>query len=272
MSENSAKIICGRRMWSAEEDALLHELWPDMGSKCAFRFSERTIQAVQRRAYDLGLVYGRMWSESDDEVLRANYSSRGAAGCAGLFSVPRSPRSIQQRAIRLGLYIRGDKVGREVLDQHELSRLLSYNENTGQFTWKVPVGRAKSGDIASTKRASGYTVIGIRGRLYRAHRLAWLAVYGVWPTYEIDHVDGDRQNNAISNLRDVPRSINAQNIRKARGKSGLLGVFERPDTGKFRATLGLNGKSITLGEFATAEEAHEAYLAAKRELHEGCTL
>lgn len=268
----SIKLVAGRKVWAREEDDLLRKLWPSMAGKCARRFPGRTLSAVTRRATDLGLVFERKWSQGDDDILRANYPSKGAAGCVGLFSVGRTPRAIQSRAVKLGMHIQGDRVGSATLDQDELLRLLDYNEKTGQFTWRVPVGRARPGEVASTKNGSGYTVIGIRGAIYRAHRLAWLAVYGVWPSHEIDHIDGDKSNNAIRNLRDVPRRINAQNVRKSRAMSGLLGAHFRADTGKFQASLAVDGRSLTLGQFSSAEEAHEAYLQAKRAMHEGCTI
>ena len=120
-------------------------------------------------------------------------------------------------------------------------------------------------------------VIRVGGARHYAHRLAWLFATGEWPKETIDHINGDRGDNRIANLRDVPRRINCENQRKARSvnRVGLLGVSRatgnRP--GKpYTAFIGVRGKSVGLGYFPTAELAHEAYLAAKRRLHEGCSI
>lgn len=117
-------------------------------------------------------------------------------------------------------------------------------------------------------------VIWVDGHCHRAHRLAWLHVHGVWPKDDVDHMDGNRVNNCIANLRDVDRSTNLQNMRSPGrpSKSGLLGVswFERDRN--WLARICVDGKNRYLGYFQTKEQAHEAYVAAKRKLHAGCTL
>jgi hypothetical protein len=97
-------------------------------------------------------------------------------------------------------------------------------------------------------------------------------MHGEWPTACIDHIDGDRKNNAIANLRSVDQRTNNQNKRSAtyKCKVGLLGVT--PLNGRFRASIGFNKHSFHLGMFDTPEEAHMAYIEKKRELHAGCTL
>jgi hypothetical protein len=84
--------------------------------------------------------------------------------------------------------------------------------------------------------------------------------------------DTNRGNNRIGNLRDVPNAINRQNMRKARvdNKLGFLGVYAHQ--GRYRTRLHLDGKVIEVGMFDTPEQAHAAYVAAKRKHHEGCTL
>lgn len=106
-----------------------------------------------------------------------------------------------------------------------------------------------------------------------AHRLAWLYVYGEWPNGDIDHIDGDRLNNRIANLRDVSRRVNLENQRrpKACNKSGFLGVKTFRDQ-RFQARIQVRGVQLHLGTFDTPHEAHAAYVAAKRNLHQGCTL
>jgi len=144
---------------------------------------------------------------------------------------------------------------------------------TGAFVWINPTSnRVKAGALAGSLTNHGYFTIRIDGTAYQAHRLAWLYMTGEWPEHEIDHIDGNRLNNSWRNLRDVPRRINAQNMRSAKktSKSGLLGVV--PYGGRWIARITANRKEKHLGIFDTTEAAQAAYLSAKRELHEGCTL
>lgn len=153
--------------------------------------------------------------------------------------------------------------------------LFHYDPETGVFTRLVTrqgLG-ARAGDVAGTLKPSGYLTIWICGANHMAHRLAWLYVHGKWPAHEIDHIDGNRANNAIANLRDVTRSVNHENLRSARSDSahGFLGVS--PFRKKWwKARITVNGKFQHLGTFRTPEEAHAAYLEAKRRLHVGCTI
>jgi hypothetical protein len=157
----------------------------------------------------------------------------------------------------------------------ELRSLLSYDGSSGLFTWRGARSQLRAGSPAGQiweKRRSKYWVIRIRRRLYQAHRLAWLYVHGSWPLHQIDHIDGDGLNNAIANLRDVPARVNSENRRRAKpsSKTGLLGVFVAGR--RYGAQITVRGVNHNLGRFDTAEAAHAAYLGAKRELHEGCTL
>ena len=96
--------------------------------------------------------------------------------------------------------------------------------------------------------------------------------YKKWPNFDIDHINGDRKDNRIVNLRDATAKINAQNIRKApvNSSTGYLGVTKKGS--KYRAQISLNGSKKHLGYFDTAEEAHERYVEMKRILHPGCTI
>lgn len=152
---------------------------------------------------------------------------------------------------------------------------LSYDPDTGIFTRKVSYGKWLSGSIAGSLDVMGYIKISVDHYVTRAHRLAWLYVYGVWPTFEIDHINGVRHDNRLANLRDVNRLTNSQNTRMSKGKSGYLGAHISRN-GKFmaRITKTVNGKvtQFHIGTFNTPEEAHQAYLVKKREIHEGCTI
>lgn len=160
------------------------------------------------------------------------------------------------------------------LTSARLRELLNYDPETGIFTWAVARTRAAKGTPAGTIDGRGYIRIGIDGGIYRAHRLAYLYMTGAWPVNEVDHLDGGTGNNRWANLRDVPRTVNQQNMRAAhkRGASGSLGVSLHKGTGKWRARVWKAGKNKSLGLYATREEAYAKYVEAKRIHHEGNTL
>lgn len=158
------------------------------------------------------------------------------------------------------------------LTAQRLRELLDYDPETGRFTWRVKSGhRRAAGMLAGGKPAkNGYLRVGADGGVYFAHRLAWLYVHGEWPRGDIDHMNGNRTDNRIANLRDVSRSINLQNRRSSHMEGRLLGTCLT--SGKWIAQIKINRKVYYIGAFATEAAAHEAYVAAKRKLHEGCTI
>jgi hypothetical protein len=160
-----------------------------------------------------------------------------------------------------------------MLTQQRLKELLHYDPENGVFTWKVGRGNMKPGSLAGVLSSHGYRVISIENKPQYAHRIAWLYMNGEWPTHQIDHIDGNRSNNAFANLRDVPRAVNLQNMRRAMpfGSTGLLGAHKARN-GRFTSCISADGTTKNLGAFKTPEEAHAAYLSAKRELHVGCTI
>lgn len=145
-----------------------------------------------------------------------------------------------------------------------LNALLDYNSETGVLQWK-------NGREAGTLLSNGYRQVGVRGKCYKSHRVAWLLSTGEWPAEDIDHINGNRADNRIVNLRSVSRAINLQNRRKARkgSRSGLIGVSYHKQTGRYNAQIWAGGRNRSLGLFDTAEEAHVAYIDAKRQLHAG---
>jgi hypothetical protein len=155
-----------------------------------------------------------------------------------------------------------------------LRQALAYDLATGQFTWrqqcarKVKIG-ARAGTIHRNQLRRYVTV---HRKKHACARLAWLFVTGEWPKGQIDHIDGNALNDAFSNLRDVDQRTNSENVRRPRAHNtlGVQGV--RRMKGKFSARVIVDGKEVGLGTFATPDEALEAYVNAKRRLHEGCTL
>lgn len=154
-----------------------------------------------------------------------------------------------------------------------LRELLAYDPLTGVLTWRVSrVGRVRAGDAVQCKRPDGYIKVCVDQVQMRAHRAAWAIHHGEWPAGEIDHINGDRADNRIANLRDLPRGLNQQNVRAAQtnNRSGYLGVCLVH--GKWRAGVSHGGRFIQVGKYDSPEEAHEAYVQKKRELHAASTL
>jgi hypothetical protein len=154
--------------------------------------------------------------------------------------------------------------------QELLHMWLDYNQDTGIFHWKEEPRRGISlkGKQAGWATPTGYWFIKL-GKFadgFGAHRLAWLYVYGEWPSFQVDHVDGNRQNNAIANLRLATPSQQGANS-KTKKKIGLKGAFrDKRLKGKpWYSEIKVNGHRISLGRFATEQEAHEAYCAAASE-------
>jgi hypothetical protein len=155
----------------------------------------------------------------------------------------------------------------------QLHNLFTYDSNTGLLTWIVRPSRSvKIGDVAGNINKFGYSTIGIKGHVYKTHRLVWLYVTGNWPKGLIDHINGVKSDNRFENLRDVGADGNSQNVRKPnkRNKSGFMGVIWFQN--KWRASMTVNSKTKWLGDYATPEEAHRVYIEAKRKHHAACTI
>jgi hypothetical protein len=149
--------------------------------------------------------------------------------------------------------------------QARLKELLTYNPETGEFRWSTtPRKGVRAGGIAGNILSTGHR-IRIDRLEYKAHRLAWLWVYGRWPQDDIDHINGDPTDNRIANLREATDSQNLGNSkRRADNTSGFKGVARSSAKAeKWRAHL----QGQYLGSFDTKEEAHAAYVAKARELY-----
>ena len=156
------------------------------------------------------------------------------------------------------------------ITQKRLQELLSYDPETGLFiNLTQRSSRAKKGDIAGCKKPSGDIEIRLDYKLYPAHRLAWLYMYGKFPEKGVGHINRVKDDNRISNLRRATRQESGQNVLNPRidNTCGYLGVYWHKAAKKWNARIVINGKQKSLGYFNTAEEASEAYLKAKRETH-----
>lgn len=155
----------------------------------------------------------------------------------------------------------------------EIRARLSYDPATGVFTRLKGGGRgAKAGDRAGSAMVTGYVSLSVCDRAFLAHRVAWFLATGAWPAGQIDHINGDRMDNRLCNLREVTNRQNTQNVRRARSSNrstGVLGVYLDRRRGKLFASIMDRGCTRLLGYHATPEAAHEAYIAAKSALHEG---
>jgi hypothetical protein len=152
------------------------------------------------------------------------------------------------------------------MDRAALIAMLSYDPATGVFRWRSKSGsKVKVGAVAGTIMAHGYVRICIRRRFFYGHRLAWLFVHGDWPTEEIDHINGDRADNRIANLRAADRARNARNAGLGRNNtSGVTGVSWAARDQKWSAYIMVSRRKISLGNHATIESAVAARKAAER--------
>lgn len=174
------------------------------------------------------------------------------------------------------------------LTAERLRQLLSYNQDNGLFTWlkrdehefistrsyKSWTARYAGKSAGHKRRDTGYVIVVINGTQHKGHRLAWLYVYGRWPEHGIDHINGDRSDNRIQNLRDVPPRTNSENQRSAKSgnKAGMLGVSWHEKNKKWQAEICIDGKKHYIGTFKKQEDAHKEYISVKRAMHGGCTI
>lgn len=155
----------------------------------------------------------------------------------------------------------------------EAMSLLSYEPETGLFRWMVvrqTTGRKiQPGEIAGTPNY-GYVAIKALGRLWRAHRLAWLFMTGELPPkgQEIDHINGNRADNRWANLRCVAKAQNMWNAKRpVTNVSGVKGVSWVAERGQWLARITVNGRKIHLGQFDDKERAIAARKQGERQYH-----
>ncbi len=160
-----------------------------------------------------------------------------------------------------------------MLTQTRLKEVFDYDPSTGVFTRRLKQTGVKQGSVSGSLSSQGYLITSIDRKNYTCHRLAWLYMTGSWPQGQIDHINGQRNDNRFNNLRDVTQKQNMENQRKAhrRNKStGVLGTWKNGSG--YTARISHNNSKIYLGTFKTLAEAQAAYVAAKRALHIGCTI
>jgi hypothetical protein len=227
--------------------------------------AQTTVTRYVRHLYQTKMIHIHRWEKLEPDEKRQNPIFVAAYMKGNLDDTPRQRSDVRTDYKRI----------RESLTAEELRSILHYNPETGVFTSKTKRGSIKVGDIVGTRKSDdGRNIIRINYTAYFASRLAWLYMTGEWPKFEVDHKDTDPSNDRWENLRDVTSTVNMQNRRHAGKKkhSNLLGAHWCNQRKLWKSSIRVNGGSVHLGVFDSAEKASEAYIDAKRRMHEGCTL
>lgn len=155
-----------------------------------------------------------------------------------------------------------------MITQEYIKEILEYNRETGQFSWLIPVKKkSKDGYAGKVERVSGYRRIGINGKYYAAHRLAWLYIYGDWPDGVIDHLNQDKLDNRIENLRSVTVAQNGRNCKMAKNNtSGITGVDWHRSSGKWRVRACQDSRRTNLGFYDNIFDAAAAAISARNSM------
>ncbi len=173
-----------------------------------------------------------------------------------------APRKMQGRTY-------SPRTAKVLPDVAELSRLFNYDPETGVLSWKAApsFNTSRIGSEAGTLRPDGYREVRVNGRLCLTHRIAWAITAGSWPVAFLDHVNRDRSDNRLVNIREASASQNQSNkgVRKD-SRSGVKGVTWHPALKKWRAIITHNGKRISLGCFLDIEDAGRAFIAASKKV------
>lgn len=136
---------------------------------------------------------------------------------------------------------------------------VKYNPETGEFFSRG--NNKRMGNVMRGEKSCGYRRIGINNCSYLEHRLAWLYMYGDWPDGELDHINRDRGDNRISNIRLSDRSKNMANSSiRNNNRSGIKGIYWDENAGKWGVSKTINKKRIYFGLYKTISEAKQALI------------
>ncbi len=156
-----------------------------------------------------------------------------------------------------------------MLSHSRLLEILIYDQTSGIIAWRIsPRASVRSGTVAGRITTRGYRQITIDRRSYSAHRLAWFYVNGEWPVDELDHINGNKLDNRIDNLRPATRAQNivTEGVRK-NNTSGFKGITWEPQNRLWRARIGNGERRVNLGRFKRIEDAYAAYCVAAKAMH-----
>lgn len=158
-----------------------------------------------------------------------------------------------------------------MLTQARLKELLHYDPETGNFIWINPspyAHKVHPGSKAGYENNNGYIEISISCKYYKSHRLAWLYIHGEMPSDQIDHINGIKNDNRISNLRQADNYQNCSNRPKdKRNTSGHKGIYWVPERAAWRVIIRFNWKAHSFGYFEDKDEAIKMANKAREELH-----
>jgi hypothetical protein len=154
------------------------------------------------------------------------------------------------------------------LTQERVKQLFTYDRATGNLYWKPRRGVAAGREAGCVSMRDGYRRVGIDFTDHLVHRIVWLCETGEFPPEVLDHINMDKLDNRIENLRLATKSQNGFNrLRSKRNNSGYKGVCYDKSRGDYLAKICVNYKQINIGRFANPEDAHAAYTAAAEKLH-----
>ena len=262
-----------------ETDAVYTRFINTLANREAGRFEERSgymIVSIGVKAYRLhillwkfihGVESKRILRHIDGNVLNNSISNLEEI----------IPKVETKKKLREG---KEKRVPKELPTQQYLQEAVDYIEDTGKLYWKIRPRHHFDSDrgmnVSNSSYAGneagslhvGYVEIGINNTTYRAHRIIWKLMYNEDPEDTIDHINGDRTDNRLCNLRKATHLENSQNVvnLKKNNKSGFVGVCWYEKSGKWRATLTYKGDTMHLGLFETAHEAHLVREAKAKEL------
>ena len=160
----------------------------------------------------------------------------------------------------------GPKFTREI-PVEQISEMMSYDPGSGNLIWKVKRGSSKVGKIAGFEKSKGYIAVRVLEVIYHAHRVAWALYHNESPPTdrEIDHIDGDKSNNRIANLRLATSKQNKHNVGMiASNTSGVKGVTYRKNRNKWQAQISVDERCVYLGSYESFDDAVRARKAAEK--------